>query len=488
MARKYARDNRGRFAPKGAGATARGGRLKTASGNKRETQKIAALSGDRMSSVPKGTVGRTRKQREITMIDRPQGQRPGYNAGRAQQQGLIAARKAAKPVASKRIKANAPANTLGNKTGQSKTLNKFNSRPERTRGAYVGGRYVDKAKLTGRQPLDLGRGDDRAFGRVATKAARSRAAATSTRLDTAMVNIPMRGARGRRLDADISRAVKQVKAAETARLMKPKAQVKAERAARAEARRTAQTVKPKRTRSQESLRMSRANQVEKRRGMNISNPAAWRQESAGRMAANAKRTQERALAFYKGGGKAAKPAAKPAPKAATSLKSARMQGAALSRQASLQKGAQRNNARADRIDAKVASLEKQYRGKDAAFYTQGAKPAGRDQMIAKSRQAAQLREQSASLRQKASNAQRMASRIKPAAAPKASGGNARLQRAINNEAAGSTQARRNPKGYQKRITALTAQKIYKTGDFMAGLTVAKTAGKGFRLPRPMRRR
>lgn len=337
MARKYARDNRGRFAPKGAGATARGGRLKTAGGNKRETQKIAALSGNRMSSVPQGTVGRTRKQREITMIDRPQGQRPGYNAGRAQQQGLIAARKAAKPVASKRIKANAPANTLGNKTGQSKTLNKFNSRPERTRGAYVGGRYVDKAKLTGRQPLDMGRGDDRAFGRVATK-------------------------------------------------------------------------------------------------------------------------------------------------------SARMQGAALSRQASLQKGAQRNNARADRIDAKVASLEKQYRGKDAAFYTQGAKPAGRDQMIAKSRQAAQLREQSASLRQKASNAQRMASRIKPAAAPKASGGNARLQRAINNEAAGSTQARRNPKGYQKRITALTAQKIYKTGDFMAGLTVAKTAGKGFRLPRPMRRR
>lgn len=71
----------------------------------------------------------------------------------------------------------APRNTTTNRTGQSKTLNRFNSRPERTRGAYVGGRYVDKAKLTGRQALDLGRSDDVAFGRTMTKAARSRAAA-----------------------------------------------------------------------------------------------------------------------------------------------------------------------------------------------------------------------------------------------------------------------------------------------------------------------
>jgi hypothetical protein len=303
MAGKYSRDNRGRFAPKGAGATARGGRLKTASGNKRETQKIAALSGDRMSSVPRGAIGKTRKQREITMIDRPQGQRAGYNAGRAQQQGLIAARKApstpkaaaklqAVPMAAGRRTAalsngrrinihdnqkagfsaaligksgaprmerkglrnvsaakawaanpnargprlmggalrteaspkatwtrNAkPANTLGNKTGQSKTLNKFNSRPERTRGAYVGGRYVDKAKLTGRQPLDLGRGDDRAFGRVATKANRLRAvnARLGNRPDTAAVNISMAGRRGRALNAEISRNIKQQKAVQRA--------------------------------------------------------------------------------------------------------------------------------------------------------------------------------------------------------------------------------------------------------------------------------
>ena len=217
MARKYARDNRGRFASKGTGATARGGRLRTEAGNKRATQKISVLSGDRMSSVPKGTVGKTRKQREITMIDRPLEKRSAYNAGRAQQQAAIAARKAAKPAASKRIRAAAPGNTVANKTGQSKTLNNFNSRPERTRGAYVGGRYVDKAKLTGRQPLDLGRVDDTAYGRVATKSARARSASKSgAGGDTAMVNIPMSGSRGRRLDAEITRNVKAQKAADRA--------------------------------------------------------------------------------------------------------------------------------------------------------------------------------------------------------------------------------------------------------------------------------
>lgn len=51
MARRYTRDNRGRFAS--VGATARGGRLATAAGNKRATQ-TARLSG----GGPKGTVGK----------------------------------------------------------------------------------------------------------------------------------------------------------------------------------------------------------------------------------------------------------------------------------------------------------------------------------------------------------------------------------------------------------------------------------------------
>jgi hypothetical protein len=52
MARRYVRDNRGRFASTGAGATARGGRLRTAAGNKRATQTMQAAS-----SKPSGTVG-----------------------------------------------------------------------------------------------------------------------------------------------------------------------------------------------------------------------------------------------------------------------------------------------------------------------------------------------------------------------------------------------------------------------------------------------
>ena len=51
MARRYSRDNRGRFAGGGGGATARGGRLKTASGNKRKTQTTKAAA-----AKPSGTV------------------------------------------------------------------------------------------------------------------------------------------------------------------------------------------------------------------------------------------------------------------------------------------------------------------------------------------------------------------------------------------------------------------------------------------------
>lgn len=51
MARRYARDNRGRFAPKGSGATARGGRLKTASGSKRQTQTMQASAAPRAGAI-----------------------------------------------------------------------------------------------------------------------------------------------------------------------------------------------------------------------------------------------------------------------------------------------------------------------------------------------------------------------------------------------------------------------------------------------------
>jgi hypothetical protein len=53
MARRYVRDNRGRFAS--VGATARGGRLATASGKKRETQTKEIAGGK-----PAGTIGKNR--------------------------------------------------------------------------------------------------------------------------------------------------------------------------------------------------------------------------------------------------------------------------------------------------------------------------------------------------------------------------------------------------------------------------------------------
>ena len=52
--RKYSRDNKGRFASTGSGgATARGGRLKTASGNKRKTQTITATGQKGVLAKPK---------------------------------------------------------------------------------------------------------------------------------------------------------------------------------------------------------------------------------------------------------------------------------------------------------------------------------------------------------------------------------------------------------------------------------------------------
>lgn len=156
------------------------------------------------------------------------------------------------------------------------------------------------------------------------------------------------------------------------------------------------------------------------------------------------------------------------------------------RQESLRKGAERNNARADKIDAKVKALETEYRSKGSNFYTQPVKTRERDRMHEKMQQAVKLRDEAASLRQKARNANRMADRIKPPAPPKSSNGNSRMERAIRNEAAGSTSFRRNPKGYQKRITALAAQKIYKTGDITGELSLQQRVGRGFRLPRNQR--
>lgn len=66
MARKYSRDNRGRFASGGTGATARGGRLRTASGGKRATQ------AKKIARTPmEGTVGKRGKARQVVASPKP---------------------------------------------------------------------------------------------------------------------------------------------------------------------------------------------------------------------------------------------------------------------------------------------------------------------------------------------------------------------------------------------------------------------------------
>jgi len=76
VARKYARDNRGRFASAGTGATARGGRLRTAAGNKRQTRTMQGPAG-RKGTISKprglkpGAVNVQRKRGAATSALRP---------------------------------------------------------------------------------------------------------------------------------------------------------------------------------------------------------------------------------------------------------------------------------------------------------------------------------------------------------------------------------------------------------------------------------
>ena len=334
MARRYARDNRGRFASKGTGATARGGRLKTAGGSKRQTQTMQA------SAAPRAGAIRGKVKRDPTA------------ASRVGQQ-------AAAPAAAKPARLRFTKQAGGRTTAELSSGNRVNigqQGPKSFRATVVGKsgaprmervgfRNISEAKEwaanpNARGPRLMGGGlrteasprttwrraarpantvskpaglKPQSPRKLQTAVAASRMRAINERMsnrpDIAEQHIPgrFRGQAGKRMDASIDRAVKEVQASERARLMKPKAQVRAERAAAAEAKRQAAAAKPKRTRTPESLRMSRAKQIEKRRGMNISNPAAWRPESAGRMAANAARTQERAMAFYKGAASAKPP-------------------------------------------------------------------------------------------------------------------------------------------------------------------------------------
>ena len=118
--RRYVRDNRGRFASKGAGATARGGRLKTAGGNKRATQTMKA-SGAKAAGT----------------ISKPKGLKPG--AIKAKPKALKANTKAlpaAKPAAAAKP-ARAKARTALKRTGGKVSIPSLKTNTERGRKGIV---------------------------------------------------------------------------------------------------------------------------------------------------------------------------------------------------------------------------------------------------------------------------------------------------------------------------------------------------------------
>ena len=392
--RKYSRDNNGRFASTGTGATARGGRLLTAKGNKRTAR---ALAGKTKTIEAAGQKG---------VLAKPKGLKPG------------AVKAAGKPTKAAKLNTGpAKPKSLQSKDAQSDRLD------------VAGRKKQAKALLEMSKPA-------RKAVRVSLLARRAGFGGAGVSTD------------GRKKGSSSS-AIANI----------------------------------------DSGRMRLISDSGKRKGKLT---AGQRQANERTMITSGKSLQARLRtkqigAKVKGmGGDRKTMAAAAKPKSViTKAKPKAVAAKPATRKDQLTAGAKKRTAQADRIDAKVKKLEGEYRGKDAAFYTQGAKPAGRDRMIAKSQKAAQLREESASLRTKAANAERMSNKIKDKPI-KSSGGNKRLDRAIKNEAAGSTSYKRNPKGYQKRITALTAQKVYQTGDSMAGLSVTQSAGKGFRLPRNQR--
>jgi hypothetical protein len=92
MARKYSRDNRGRFAGAGGGATARGGRLKTAAGNKRKTQ-TAIIRSAGSKQAGKDLLKASQKSFKVNAPTRFGGENQGYATprGKAADQGRVAA-------------------------------------------------------------------------------------------------------------------------------------------------------------------------------------------------------------------------------------------------------------------------------------------------------------------------------------------------------------------------------------------------------------
>ena len=333
--RKYSRDNKGRFASTGSGgATARGGRLKTASGNKRKTQTITAAGQKGVLAKPKGLKPGAIKPKAAAKpaTATPKAKSPKFTteqSGRVRRAALGGGRTAIVRKNSAVI-INAKGEPIMTRKGLPNiTAGKKYAANPNARGPRLMGRdrseaspsrgYIRTSRPTGTigKPKGL---KPESTNKLKTGIFISKRRAVNAQLankpDQAVVNIPGRftGRAGKSFDASITRAVATVKASKDAKF-KTKAEVKADQA-KAKA---AKEAKPKRIRSAESLRVSRAKQIEKRRSI-TTNPAGVRASAAAKMAANATRTQQRAAAFYKAGGKpAAAAGAKPARFSASEL-------------------------------------------------------------------------------------------------------------------------------------------------------------------------
>jgi hypothetical protein len=82
MARRYSRDNRGRFASGGTGATARGGRLKTASGKTRATQTTKAAAAKPSGAIAGKVKRNPAAAGKIGQQAKPQPRRPDQAAAK----------------------------------------------------------------------------------------------------------------------------------------------------------------------------------------------------------------------------------------------------------------------------------------------------------------------------------------------------------------------------------------------------------------------
>lgn len=206
MARRYSRDNRGRFASGGTGATARGGRLKTASGNKRATQTTKAAG-----AKPSGTVAGKVKRNPAAAGKIGQAKAAAPRATKRKAIGAISEAKAGRII--NRIDANRPG--LRKATGSArKTQNSIRTQRKATDFALAAG---TRARKQGKS-LSVNESLQRGVKNAAAKSRKSPTAATpaASRPDRAASNIPMRGARGRALNAEISRNVNAQKTADRA--------------------------------------------------------------------------------------------------------------------------------------------------------------------------------------------------------------------------------------------------------------------------------